>query len=76
MFNKELCNWDNNDVNSWLKNIELEHYIEYSIKNEITGYDLCILNSNELQKSLNLNNHSANVLNKNLKLLKFDLSKN
>ena len=76
MFNKELCIWDNNDVNSWLKSIELEHNIEYSIKNGITGHDLCILNSNELQKNLNLNNHSANILNKNLKALKLDLSKN
>jgi len=47
--NKELIDWDNQDVCNWLHNRNLRHHIETFEKSNINGYDLCYLTKEELK---------------------------
>ncbi len=72
---KDFPEWENEDINSWLESIKLDHLIEYSKRSEITGYDLCVLSNEEIKKILGINNlKDLNVLMKNVKNKLLDLS--
>ena len=49
---KEISNWNNEDVTSWLKELGLSNVIDSFQNNQITGYDLCYLNELELKEEL------------------------
>ena len=72
---KDFSEWENDDVNSWLESIKLDNLIEFSKRNEITGYDLCVLSNEEIKKILGINSpKDLNILSKNIKIKILDLS--
>jgi hypothetical protein len=65
---KEFSEWENDDINSWLESIGLEQNIEYSKRNDVTGYDLCKASNEELKKIFGINNQrDYSILTKNIR---------
>jgi hypothetical protein len=53
---KELYEWDVSDVISWLQNKGFQNYTENFRTNNITGYDLCFLTTEDLKSELRISN--------------------
>ena len=73
---KEFSEWDNEDINSWLESIRLDQYIDYSKRNDITGYDLCKASEEEIKKYFGMNNNQRdyNIISKNIRSKILELS--
>ena len=68
-FNKEISNWDSNDVLKWLSYLNLGFLSETFQNNQITGYDLCLLTKDELKSDLGISNsHYRNLILKSVKV--------
>ena len=52
MDEKELENWDINNVISWLKQINMSEYIDLFVKHNINGNALVLIKENELKERL------------------------
>jgi hypothetical protein len=53
---KALYEWNTEDVIDWIRSKGLSGYIEHFRNNEITGYDLCFITSEDLKNELNVVN--------------------
>ena len=61
--NKELSTWSNEDVITWLKELNLHSCVDSFQNHCITGYDLCYLSNTELKEELRINRfHDRSVL--------------
>ena len=59
---KDISSWNNDDIKSWLKSMNMSQYIPNFSSNQINGYDLVDL-SKEDMKTLGLTNiHHINIL--------------
>ncbi len=52
--NKDLVEWDNNDVCNWLHSRNLRHHIDSFEKSNLTGYDLCYLTKEEIKSEFKI----------------------
>jgi hypothetical protein len=53
---KELYEWQNPDVINWLQVIGFKSYMDNFRSQNITGYDLCFINSEDLKNELRITN--------------------
>jgi hypothetical protein len=53
---KELYEWQAADVINWLQTIGFKNYVENFRNHNITGYDLCFINTDDLKNELKIGN--------------------
>lgn len=60
--------WSSDEVNNWLNSINLRKYADNFSMNNLDGYDLCYLASDDLQLLGISNLHDKNTLLKEIRL--------
>lgn len=65
---KDISTWNNEIVCEWLNEIQLTQYVETFRNNNINGYDLCYITSQELLNELNITKlHDRNCILKKIR---------
>ena len=68
--NKEISKWNNEEVLIFLKEINLSNYSEIFQNNNLTGYDLCTISTEELKNDLKMTKyHDRTLLSRSIKEL-------
>jgi len=66
--NLDISEWSQNDVQNWLKDLNLSNLSSNFEENKINGYDLCMINSIVLKDELKINSfHDRNIILKSIK---------
>lgn len=65
---KEISIWNCDDVLNWLKELNLNNYLETFQNNQLTGYDLCWVTNAELKDELKITKyHDRSLIIKSIK---------
>ncbi len=69
--NKDLYDWDNQNITDWLNSKNLRNYTKNFSDNNITGYDLCFITQDDLKNELKIINfhERLNIMKEIRKLL-------
>jgi len=65
---EDISAWNNEKVCEWLNELKLNQYVETFRNNNINGYDLCYITSQELRNELNISKlHDRNCIIKKIR---------